>query len=180
MMSRTMDRKKLINLILTGIFAALTVVLTMVSVPMLTGVPISLQPLGIALCGFVLGAKFGTLSVLVYCALGAIGLPVFSGFASGFGVMLGVTGGFIWGFIVMALICGLGVKLKNKILSISMGVGGLLVCHIFGVVQFSLLMGRDLFSSALLVSVPYIIKDIVLVIGAYFMSMAIKKAIERI
>ena len=45
-----------------------------------------------------LGGKGATVSVLVYLALGAVGLPVFSGFRGGFGTLLGVTGGFLWGF----------------------------------------------------------------------------------
>ncbi len=179
-MQKTIDRKKLINMILTGVFAALIVVFTMISIPMPTGVPVTLQTFGIALAGFILGAKYGSLSLIVYTAIGAIGLPVFSGFQGGFGVLAGVTGGFIWGFILMALICGLGKKFNNKIASIAFGLLGLVVCHIFGIVQFSLVTGTDLFATALLVSVPYLVKDIISVVGAFLAAMVINKALENL
>ncbi len=178
-MQKTMDRKKIINMTLTGVMAALIVVFTMISIPMPSGVPVTLQTFGIALAGFILGAKFGSLSLITYTALGAIGLPVFSGLQGGFGILLGVTGGFIWGFILMALICGLGKNFNNKIVTIAFGMLGLIVCHIFGIVQFTLVTGGDFISSALLVSVPYLIKDVISVVGAFVVAMVINKALEN-
>ncbi|MEG1426953.1 MAG: biotin transporter BioY, partial [Oscillospiraceae bacterium] len=115
------QNKTTINLVMTGLFAAVVVVLTMISIPMPSGVPITLQTFAVALCGYLLGRKYGVASVLVYMAIGAIGLPVFSGFHGGVGALVGLTGGFIWGFLPMAFLCGLAVKKKNKVLPVISG-----------------------------------------------------------
>lgn len=95
-------------------FAAVLAVMSQIAIPMPSGVPMTLQTFAVALAGAVLGWKLGALSALVYLLLGAAGVPVFSGMSGGLGVLLGKTGGFIFGFIFMALLCGLGAAQKNK------------------------------------------------------------------
>jgi biotin transport system substrate-specific component len=73
-------------------------------------VPITLQTFGVLLAGAVLGAKRGFLAVLLYLAVGAAGLPVFSGGRGGFGILTGPTGGYLLGFALAALLCGLIVE----------------------------------------------------------------------
>ena len=69
-------------------------------------VPITLQTFGVMLAGAVLGARRGFLAVLLYLALGAIGMPVFSGGAAGLGVFAGPTVGYLVAFPLAALLCG--------------------------------------------------------------------------
>lgn len=71
-------------------------------------VPISMQPLFIFLAGYALGPKYGTLAMILYLLAGTIGLPVFSGGKSGLGHLIGPTGGYLFGFIGSAFLCGLG------------------------------------------------------------------------
>ena len=170
----------ILMIILAAMFAAIGAVTSWISIPMPSGVPITLQTFGMALIGYTLGYKFGTLSVGVYVALGAIGVPVFSGIKGGFSVIAGPTGGFIIGFILMAAICGLCRLNKVKslgyvpkiIISIALGIIGLLVCHLLGVIQFMLLFNDSFIAAALKVSIPYLIKDIISVAAAYFVSVA--------
>lgn len=179
----------ILMIILAAMFAAIGAVTSWISIPMPSGVPITLQTFGMALIGYTLGYKYGTLSVGVYVALGAVGVPVFSGFKGGFGVIAGPTGGFIIGFIFMAAICGL-CKLKKLqslgylpkiIISIALGIGGLLICHLLGVIQFMLLFNDSFIAAALKVSIPfYLIKDIISVAAAYFVSVAAGALIEKI
>ena len=91
------------------ITAAVMAVLSQISIPLPTGVPVTLQTFAVALCGYVLGVGMGGSALAVYLALGAVGLPVFAGFSGGVGSFLGVTGGFLWGFFLMSLLCGLGL-----------------------------------------------------------------------
>lgn len=178
----------ILMIILAAMFAAIGAVTSWISIPMPSGVPITLQTFGMALIGYTLGYKFGTLSVGVYVALGAIGVPVFSGIKGGFSVIAGPTGGFIIGFILMAAICGLCRLNKVKslgyvpkiIISIALGIIGLLVCHLLGVIQFMLLFNDSFIAAALKVSVPYLIKDIISVAAAYFVSVAAIALIEKI
>lgn len=74
------------------------------------GVPITLQTFAVMLAGCVLGPVRGTAAVLVYLALGAVGLPVFAERSSGVGVFLGISGGYLIAFPIAALVGGLLVK----------------------------------------------------------------------
>lgn len=70
-------------------------------------VPMTLQTLAILVVGFSYGARLATVTLLTYLAQGAAGLPVFAGGGAGIGYMMGATGGFLLGFVFMALIAGL-------------------------------------------------------------------------
>ena len=98
---------------LVAIFPALMAATSWISIPMV-GAPITLQTLFVMLAGLLLGSRIGPLSVSIYVILGALGLPIFAGFTGGMGVILGPTGGFIVGFIVMAHVIGI-FKDKLKI-----------------------------------------------------------------
>lgn len=90
-------------LVLAG--AALTALLAQVAVP-LVPVPVTGQTLAVLLVGATLGAARGAIALGVYAALGIVGLPVFSDFGSGLGVVLGPTGGYILGFVAAAALVG--------------------------------------------------------------------------
>ena len=166
------------NMIMTGMFAAVLAVLSQISIPMPSGVPVTLQTFAVALTGFVLGWRLGGMATVIYVLLGAIGVPVFSGFSGGLGVIFGKTGGFIYGFIIMAALCGLGAGKKNKLLTAVLSLAGLFVCHFFGALQFSLLMSMSIRESALLVSVPYLIKDVISVVLAYAVGEVLKRSLR--
>ena len=164
---------------ITGMFAAVIAVLAQVALPMPSGVPVTLQTFAIALTGVVLGAKLGMAAAGVYILLGAVGVPVFSGFAGGLGILFGKSGGFIWGFLFLALLCGLGCQIKNKVVGWGLGIVGLAVCHLLGIFQFMVLMKMGFAESALLVSVPFLIKDVVSVAFAFVLGLQIRKQLFR-
>lgn len=172
-----MMKIKTVDLVLAALFAAIIAVMSQISIPTPFGVPVSLQTFAVALCGYFLGAKKGTAALLVWIAVGAAGVPVFTGFKGGFAVLLGLTGGFIYGFIPLVLLCGL--ELKQKPLRIALGAVGIIACHLCGSVQYALLMGIDFLQSVLTVSVPFLIKDIASVVLAFFGAAAIKSAAKR-
>ena len=129
-MAQTEKKKtnsKVTDIVYIGLSAAIIAVCSWISIPLT--VPITLQTMGVVLISGLFGAKRGTLSTLLYILIGAIGVPVFSGFKSGFGVLLGSTGGYIIGFIFTALIVGIVSDKTNKLwaLILSMAVG-ILVC----------------------------------------------------
>ena len=168
---------KVKNLVFIALFAAIMAVLSLTSIPMPGGVPITLQTFAVALCGYMLGAWRGLAAVGVYIAIGAVGIPVFSGFRGGFSVLAGATGGFIFGFLAFALLCGLGITVyhgKNKVLkavcALGLGIVGLLICHLLGGLQFGLVTGRKFGEAFLLACLPYIPKDVVSVVLAYFLA----------
>lgn len=164
-------RIKTADLVMIGVFAALIGVLSQIAIPMPTGVPVTLQTFAVALCGYFLGAKRGAAAVIVYTLLGAVGAPVFTGFKGGFACIGGLTGGFIYGFLAMVLLCGL--SLKSKPLRIALGIAGVIVLHFFGVLQYSLITENGFIQSFLLVSAPYLIKDFISVVLGYFGALAV-------
>ena len=130
------------ELCFTALGAALTAVCAWISIP--AAVPFPLQTFAVFLVTGLLGLKCGTLAVAVYLLLGAVGLPVFAGFKGGIGTLLGVTGGYLIGFIFTALAVGWITKLlgrKLPVLILSM-VAGLLLCYAFGSVWFYILYAR--------------------------------------
>lgn len=95
------------NLILSALFAALICVGCFIQIPLPGGIPIAIQDMMAMLSGLLLGPVFGALSVIVFLVLGVIGLPVFTGKA-GIAVLLnGPTSGFLWGYLVSAIVGGL-------------------------------------------------------------------------
>ena len=164
----------------TGMFAAIIAVMAQIAIPLPSSVPITLQTFAIALCGYFMQSKKGTASVLVYLMLGAVGIPVFANFKGGLGVLIGVTGGFLYGFLLMAFLCGLSEKAKAVPIRILLGLCGLAAAHIAGIIHFSLVTSNSFGKSFLLVSLPYLLKDAVSVVCAYFFAELLKKRIRRI
>lgn len=170
-----MNRLDTRKMIFIGLMTAILVILSQISIPMPSGVPITLQTFAVALIGFMLGWKSATIAVSVYILLGAVGVPVFSNARGGIGALLSVTGGFIWGFIPFTMFCGIEYKRHNAIGSIVFGMLGLVICHVFGVLQYSAISSNNIAISFAKVSLPYLIKDGLSVVGAYYASIAIKR-----
>lgn len=101
------------EMVLAGMFAAVLAVISQLSIPTPAGVPVTIQVFGVALVGAVLGWKLGLCSVLVYILIGAAGLPVFANFGGGIRSLIGLTGGYIWAWPVMAVLCGIRPGLKK-------------------------------------------------------------------
>ncbi len=173
------------NIVFVGLFTAIICVLSQIAIPLPTNVPITLQTFAVALAGYFLGWVKGTVSVVVYILLGSVGVPVFANWKGGWGVLTGATGGFIFGFILMALLCGLGSsmfsskKLSGKVLAAAMGLAGLCACHICGVLWYMLFANISLGKSFLVVSLPYLVKDIISVIAAYLISEELIKRLTK-
>ena len=175
------EKKQVISvksIVFIGVFAAVIAVLAQVSIPTPWGIPITLQTFAVALTGYCLGKWKGTLSTFIYVLIGFIGVPVYAGLGAGPAKLFGITGGFIWGFLFLALGCGLEDAIQKKWLSILFGILGLLICHVCGSIQFSLVSGRSLGESFLLASVPYLAKDVISVAVAYGLAIPIRKAMN--
>ena len=172
-------KNKLQRTVMAGVFAALLVVLSQVSIPLPTGIPVTLQTFAVALCGCVLGPSVGSAAVGVYLALGAVGVPVFAGFSGGAGALVGMTGGYLWAFLPMAFLCGLGAQQKNKFLALALGLAGLAVCHGCGAAQFALVMSISPAQAFLAASVPYLVKDVLSLVLAYGAARAVVLALKR-
>lgn len=98
-----------------AIFTAIICVISQLpGIPLPGGVPMTLQTLIVPLAGVILGPVYGFVATLLYLFLGIVGLPVFSGFTGGAGIIMGATGGFLISFPLMAWIAGLGDRLGER------------------------------------------------------------------
>ncbi len=163
-----------------GIFTVLIAICSWISVPM--EIPFTLQTFAVFLSVAVLGGKRGTLSVVVYVLLGAIGVPVFSGFTGGIGIIMNNTGGYIIGFIFSALAMWLIESLFGRKLwvqAVSMVVG-LFICYAFGTAWFMLVYMRSTGAVGLMTVlgwcvIPFIIPDAVKIALALILSNTLRK-----
>ena len=104
---RTGTGSHLAKMIMAALFAALTAVGAWLSFPLpFTQVPISLASMIPLLAAGLLGWKYGTISTVVYLLLGVVGAPVFHNFTGGVGILAGPTGGYLIGYVTMALLTG--------------------------------------------------------------------------
>ena len=146
-----------------ALMAALCAVCAQITVPMPNGVPVTLQVFAVALTGYLLGPKYGAAAVLSYLLLGAVGAPVFSAFRGGAYMLVGRTGGYLWGFLPMAAVCGLSYIGHGKVLRWFWGVPALLLCHLCGTLQNMILAGGGFWALLAVYSLPYLVKDLVCV-----------------
>lgn len=161
------------EMIMVGVGTALMAVFSQLSIP-LPSVPLTLQVFGVVIISVILGKKLGTLSIIVFMLLGAIGLPVFAGFTGGLNIITGATGGYIIGFVFMAFIIGYFIEKDKKALAFIGVYLGLAVDYIFGVIQLKLLMGLTLEGALVAGLYPFIIKDLILTALGIMVAISIR------
>lgn len=149
------------TLVCTALFAALTAILSQIAIPLPGLVPLNLATLSVFLCGALLGPVQGAASQIVYLALGAIGIPVFSGFRAGLSALAGPTGGYLIGYVVAAFLVGLLVRAKpshTAMLPIAMVVG-LVACYALGTAWYMLFAAKALLPALTMCVFPFLIGD---------------------
>ena len=164
----------------TALMAAVMCVLGPLSVP-IGAVPISLTNFVICLTVWLLGPKFGTLSVAIYLALGAVGIPVFSGYGAGLAKLAGPTGGYLIGFLPMALIGGLFIE-KSKGNPVVSGLGlvlGIAVSYAFGTAWFVFQMQCELSYAMAVCVYPFIAFDLAKVVISCVVGVLLRKRLTQ-
>ncbi len=171
-------RTSILSMVYCSLFTIIIALCSYITIPV--GLPITLQTFGIFITLELLGGKKGIFSVLLYIALGAIGVPVFSGFRGGIGVLLSNTGGYIVGFIFLALFYWLFTSLfgKRPLTRILGMITGLLACYAFGTFWF-VWAYSDIKNMSEMIPVlqicilPFIIPDI----AKMFLSLGLRKLV---
>ncbi len=171
------------ELVFTALMAVIIAVCSWISIP--TTVPFTLQTFGVFMAVGLLGGKKGTISVLVYILLGAVGVPVFAGFSGGIGVLFGTTGGYIVGFLLSGLVywamtAAFGEKLPIMIIAM---VIGLLVCYAFGTAWFMIVYAKNTAPIGLMTALgwcvfPFIIPDCIKIALAVVLTKQLKKYVK--
>ncbi len=174
---------RLVDLCYMGICAALIAICSWISIP--AAVPFTLQTFAIFCVLGLLGGKRGTVAIVVYILLGAVGIPVFTGFNAGLGALLGTTGGYILGFIFIGLIYWLAERLfgSKRMVRIAAMLLGLLLCYAFGTAWFMFVYARRAGTIALGTALgwcvlPFIVPDLVKMALALLLSDRLRKMIR--
>lgn len=167
-----------------ALFTALMAVCAWIMVPF--AVPFTMQTFAVMLAASVLGTKRALISLLLYLGLGMIGIPVFSGFTGGFGVLAGPTGGYLIGFLPMVLIASRLIGLMGRkmwMLCIAFACG-LLVCYAFGTVWYALIYMRGAGFAAcgaalLECVVPFLVPDAAKLLLAAWVARRLDKIVRK-
>lgn len=158
---------------------ALTVVTAWITVP--SPIPFTLQTFAVLLSCGLIGGKRATVSVLIYIALGAVGLPVFSGFTAGAQVLFGATGGYVIGFLAMTLFMwSVGRLASRSTLTLAVAMtGALFICYAVGVIWYAFVYasGETASVGAVITAtvLPFVIPDAVKLVLAVTLTKRLKK-----
>lgn len=174
------------QLTLTAVMAAVICVLGPISIAIpVSPVPISLASMAVYLAVTVLGMKLGTLSCLIYLLLGLVGIPVFAGGSAGAAKLFGPTGGYLIGYLFLALIAGafVGRFAENKWKNIAFAALGMIlgtiVLYALGTAWLAYSAGMD-FQAALWAGViPFIPGDLVKMVIAVLLGSAVRGRLLR-
>lgn len=168
------------KIVFTALLSALICVLAPLSFQ-IGPIPISLATLAIYFVASAAELKISIPAVLVYIFLGAVGVPVFAGFQGGFQKLIGVTGGYIIGYLPCVLIIGLLLKLSGKkfMLPLAM-VAGTVVLYLFGTVWFLVLTGKALKYALAVCVVPFLAGDCIKIAAVTALTVIVKPRLDKI
>ena len=172
-----MKQSSVNSMLKISLFSALIVVSAMISIPF--PIPITLQTFAIFLAFFTLGGVKAFAAVTVYTALGIVGLPVFAGFNSGVGYILGASGGFVIAFPLSAILFAVleavfGKSNKKRLIYATLA---LVLIYAVGTLWFSSVYsdGKGFYASVMVAVLPFIPFDTLKLILAYTVSKRLKK-----
>ncbi|MCR8850239.1 biotin transporter BioY [Rossellomorea sp. SC111] len=175
-----MNGEKLRMIIHCAIFAAMTGIFAQIEIP-LPLVPISGQTLAVGITATILGSRYGALSLICYAALGAVGVPVFAGFSGGAQVLVGPTGGYIFGFIVAAFFTGYILEKTKFTIPMAMiaNTVGMIITLILGTIQLKYVADLG-WSQAMAAGVyPFIVVGLIKAFLASWIGITVRKRLVQ-
>ncbi len=174
---------KTLDLVYIALFAVVIAICSWINIP--TTVPFTLQTFAVFCVLELLGGKRGTISICVYILLATIGVPVLAGFAGGVGALIGMTGGYILGFVFIGLLYWLSERLFGDKLAVRIAAMllGLIVCYAFGTIWFMAVYAKQTgpLSIATALSwcvLPFIIPDLGKLGLAVLLASRLRKSIH--
>lgn len=158
----TKTRGNVYPLAMTAVMAAVIAVVAPFSIPAWGEVSFTLCTFVLYLSPYILGWKRAAIATLVYILLGMVGMPVFSNFKAGLGVLAGPTGGYILGYIPMVMIGGLIIKAfpKNRAIHLGGMILATAVLYTLGTAMFCVMMNATLEVALVNCVIPFIPFDL--------------------
>ena len=170
-----------------ALMTAVLCILAPISIP-IGPVPISLGLFAVFLSAYILGSKWAAVSCAIYLALGAVGLPVFSGFSGGIGKLFGPTGGYLIGYIFTVIIAGMFIAFADKHFEskkkhfafVLFGmIVALLVTYAFGTVWFVIWSGTGIGYALTVCVLPFIPFDLVKIVIAMLLGNLVRSRLKK-
>lgn len=159
------------NMARAALLAGVIAVCAWTAIP-IPPVSFTLQTFAVCLSLGLLGGKWGSVSILLYLLLGAVGLPVFSGFRGGIGTILGPTGGFLWGFLA----AGPVYRLLERLGPLPGMIGAMAATYLCGCLWYTVYApGTSLWGAFLLCGVPYLLPEA----GKIALALSLAKRIKK-
>lgn len=178
--AQTIRSTKTYTMSVTALMTAVTCIVAPFSIP-IGPVPISLTNLAIYFSLYILDWKKGTVSYLLYLLIGLAGLPVFSGFTGGIGKLAGPTGGYIIGFIPMAIVAGVVIdKFHQRWIQIAGMIVGTVICYALGTMWFCLQSGTNVYAALSVCVIPFIPGDLIKMMIAVTIAPEIRKRLDLV
>ena len=172
--------RRILSIVYISLFAVLMAVCSWIYVPFV--VPFTMQTFAVFLALNFLGGMRGTVAILLYLSIGAVGVPVFSGFTAGVGVLLGQNGGYMLGWLIAGLAVWLFdlLPIKKTVSRLISSIVGLVICYAVGTVWFASVYARTSgeigFLAVLSMCVfPFILPDAIKLALAYWLSIRLRK-----
>ncbi|MCR4435276.1 MAG: biotin transporter BioY [Clostridiales bacterium] len=171
------------QMIVIGLFTAITAIFSQISLKIpLSPVPVTLQTLAVFLSAIILGSKCGMLSQIVYILIGAAGVPVFSNFESGIGVLFGYKGGFLISFPIMAYVMGLILEKRKRFTPFAIVpalTAGMAVCYTIGAFWLALVLKTSAVKAVTAAVIPFIPFDLVKIIIAAILGYQVRNSLIK-
>lgn len=168
------------DLVIIGLMAAVLCVLGPLSLP-IGPVPVSLTNLALYFIVYVIGTRRTAIAYVVYCLLGLVGLPVFSGFAGGAAKLFGPTGGYLIGFLPMIIAMGLFIDRfpKKRIACIAVMEAATWIAYLLGTAWLAF-SAHMTFGAALALGVtPFVAEDLCKMIAASLLGPVLRGRISQ-
>ena len=173
---RQKDKFTIYDMCAIGIFTAIIAILAQISIPLPSGVPVTLQAFAVTLTAIVLGSRKGALATIIYLLLGIIGIPVFAHLRGGLHALVSPTGGFLISFPLMALCIGIGTEEKaRKGRYPFMLVLGYLINYAFGLLIYCLTANVSLIPGILTCVLPFMPSAIISAVLATLLGFKLRE-----
>ena len=178
---KSMSRTEIQSMCLMAVMTAVMFIFGPMSVP-IGPVPVSLTVFTVYLAVYVLGMKRGTIAYIVYLLIGFVGVPVLSGYSGGAAKVFGPTGGYVFGFILMALISGWAIDhcYRNVVLQFVGMAVGLAVCYLLGTLWLSHVTGMDLQKAMQAGVFPFVAFDLIKIVCAILLGRLIRNRLKKV
>ncbi len=173
--------KKTLRLTVIALMTALICVFSVITVPIaVSPVPVTLSLVAIGLSVYILKVKHAITALILYVLLGAVGIPVFAGFTSGPGQLIGPLGGYIIGYFPMVLISGYIIgKSQNYFLRLIGMITGILFCYLIGTLWLMFRTETDFIYAVSVGVLPFLIPDMIKAVAVTAIGPRISKQVKK-